>query len=249
MSARKCQTPAASPPPARRGCLASFCVTAVIVGLILYIVLLVASRTEGFKYAVSERLNEARVTELAIGRMWLSPGLTLVLEQITSDNQWTMDGPALQIDEMQLRWNWMGWVLPQRPRVREVRLQGARWRFVQDDEGAWQPAEFAGDALYWAARAGMEMPDPAPSGLTLLEEGIRFTVTDGALFWWDGEGGVAMALQGIRIQSDEAVLNNRRFNYQELTAASSFGNGRDQGGVERQFLQIDGEAVNISTEP
>lgn len=246
MSAKKRTTSAPPPPPPpRRGCLASFLVTSAIVWLILYVVLLVASRTEGFKYAVSERLNEPRETTLSVGRMWLSPGLTLVMEQITSDNQWTMDGPALQIDEMQLRWYWPGWVLPGHQRIKEVRLKGARWRFVKDDAGAWQPAEFASDALYWAARAGMSIPDPVPPALTLMPEGIRFTVTNGALFWWDGEGGVEMALQGIQIRSDEATLNKRRFNYQELTAASSFWNGRDHGRVERRFLQIDGEPVDL----
>ncbi len=243
MSAKKKSNPALPPP--RRGCLASFFITSAIILLILYIVLLVASRTEGFRYAVSDKVNEAQQTELAIERIWLSPSLTLVLEQVTAGEEWTMDGPALQIDEAQLRWNWLGWILPGRQRIRELRLQGARWRFVRDEQGEWQLAEFVGDALYWAGKAGMQWSESAPDAPTVLNPNIRLTVTNGSLFWWDGAGGVEMALQGIEMQSDEAFLNGRLFEYRELSASSRFWDGRDHGAIEQRFLWIDGDKVDL----
>lgn len=243
MSAKRKANPA--PPPPRRGCLSSFLVTSAIVLMIVYVVLLIASRTEGFRYAVSERVNEAQQTELAVERIWLSPSLNLVLEQVTAGEEWTMDGPALQIDEAQLRWDWLGWVFPGRQRVRELRLQGARWRFVRDSEGKWQPEEFVGDALYWAEKAGMQLSESAPEAPTVLNPEIRLTVANGSLFWWDGEGGVEKALQGIKIRSDTATLNGRLFEYQILEASSRFWNGNDHGAVERHLLRVDGDKVDL----
>lgn len=221
------------------GCAVQSVITLLVLLIIGYVLVLLAARTEGFKYTVEDRLSERWGLPVTVSRIWVKPDGVLVMEGVEGLVAALEGAPGIAVNEIQVRWSLWGWVWPGVPAVREVGIRDGQVTFQQDEEGVWQPGHFALDAeRIWdwvRAPDGTDAPEPQWS---------RPVHVDGLdLRWLDAAGQPLRVAESVDLQRERAVLRSRLFVCQDLSADRVFEQGREQPAVERVFLWIDGEPV------
>lgn len=224
--------------PRRGSAAGSFLLTLLIIFLIAYIGLLIASRTEGFKVMFTERIAAQYDLPMTVERMWLKPNLTLVLEDVRSLAE-QVDGTAdLTSAEWQMSWHpWRNEGL----RILEMRETVVHFR--KDMQGTWQPAIFAAQADRLAALIGAP-----PLSDNLVRNGLEpldWDWQDAELFWLTVEGHTLMSLQGVRTRVASATLVERTVQYQEVFVERPYWQNQDFSATEWSLLWVDGRPMGV----
>lgn len=224
--------------PRRGSAAGSFLLTLLVILLIAYIALLIASRTEGFKVMFTERIAEQYALPMTVERMWLKPDLTLVLENVRAVAQQEDGAADLESAEWQMAWH------PWRNEgLRILEMREAVIHFRQDAQGEWQPTVFAAQADRLAALIGAP-----PLSDELLRNGLHpldWDWQDAALFWLTADDRTLMSLQGVRARVAAATLVERQVQYQEVFVERPYWQNQDFSATEWSLLWVDGQPMGI----
>jgi hypothetical protein len=231
-------------PPAASGRLLSFFVTTLIVGIILYVAILIASRTAGFHYLVEERIEQHWQVPVQIERVWLKADGALVLEGIAARSDAWPAAAEMRLDEIQLRWQWRNLFRRGEPLLNTVEITGGGWTFQTDDQGIWRPTLFAGRATALARDLGLytDADTTAPSPLDPATQ-IHFNSVN--LVWRNADGSLLLALQEVDLRSTQTRMLGHELTLQEVVIGRGYWQDREQSRLERQLLWINNRPIPI----
>jgi hypothetical protein len=176
--------------------LGRFIFTIAAILVILYIGLLVISRTDGFRQLVKEHLRDTLCPQIEIHSVFVNHRLHLEINGFSAFCQ-SIEGTmcGVKVDHIKL------YLRPTlRPmiglEIDRIEAEGADIDYVVDSNGDLHPALMAplsvliGDLAKWetvdgaAAKATRTAkPDAAATLTTVLEKGIDWTITDSTVEW------------------------------------------------------------------
>lgn len=129
--------------------------TLILVG-ILYAGLLLVSRTEGFSDIVRGQLAKQFGLEMKVGSASLTPGLTLVLNEVEGHVPKHALKPGVSARRAVIRWRWSGFV-GGGSRLRTLSVEDAKVRFSPDGTGVWQPVAFSEVSTWFARQVHLDL--------------------------------------------------------------------------------------------
>ena len=228
----------------RSGCVVHTVVTCVILAIILYVVVLLAVRTEGVRYSVEERLSAAWGESTQVGSVWAKPDLTLVLEHVQTPDFDPHQGAGWRLDELRLHWSWRNALLPERRMLRRVEVEKGVWSFVRADADSWTPSHFVGDAAQVLEWLGIEARLAGTAPLVMLDSAIDIDLSSVDLYWWEAGNLEAFAL-GVSLVSQQGRMLDRHIHFQELRAARIGLDRWEREDVAVSYLWIDNAPVPL----
>jgi hypothetical protein len=222
-----------------------FIVTVLVIALILYIAAFFAVRTDGFRYMVEERLRENWAWPVTLERVWLNPDLSLVLVGIDSEGFEDREGAGIVIREARVSWSLARLLHPRRNALRAVEVYDGLFAFQADSAGAWQPIALHADAALLAEWCGITVDQPPEDTRRYLHNEVEVRVMRTDLYAWNRNNELVWSVQGLTFESDQATLLDRTFRLQRIAASSVYDGARTLGDVFREFLWMDGRALDV----
>ncbi|HOW97899.1 MAG TPA: hypothetical protein P5567_00750 [Kiritimatiellia bacterium] len=206
---------------------------------IVYLGLFLASRTQGFRLSVEDRLERALGLPVSLKRVEATPGLNLRLEGLASRDSEKNGRPGIRAHEVVLGWSLSGLVRPG-PLFQRVVIRGGAITFAPGSSGRWEPAALEPLGAQVAQWGGFELPAPeaagssapgdgneagpaapsaegAPTNTASWFEHVALEVRAARLAWWDAEGGERASAEGIDLLVTPVNLPNRPITHVHLT--------------------------------
>lgn len=161
-----------------------FWVTTVILILIVYVTVVMISRTDGFRDLVRQELSERVGFTVKIGASRLSPGLSIQLEDIRGFLR-TNEPPVVQIAAATLNVRWIPLLRGDLWPVEQLALQAPDFRFVATTNRGWQPLPWIHAALGPSLRLPGAESQALAAGVTewMRAQSVDLAITDGRLRW------------------------------------------------------------------
>lgn len=200
----------------RHSRLKPFVVTMVILLAVAYVAALLASRTEGFRSYVTERLGDRLGTAITVSKVHATPRLDLVFEDVASEGERSTGSAGFKIGKLKIDWSLASCVRARGFRPTAVAVDRAGISFAPGARGEWEPAAFAavGETIAgWAAVAiepgaggegqlkpAFQTEDKAASGIPPeMATGGRLTVRDSEISWWSVRGDELASVGDLRL--------------------------------------------------
>ncbi len=226
--------------------------------LILYVGLLLAARTEGFRSLMAQRWQKQWGVPLQIVSSALTPALELRLRGITTpepppDVKPTVSDesaaeapqPKLQAKEVRLIWSLLKF------KFTRIQVKGARIDFALDPDQGWLPESWARGAEQADAMTGwswmpkkMSRPAP-PHAWPRLGEG-EFTIQDLDIFWHASADGPVASVEKIFMNVTPLHPPGRTLTHVRLGARACRGeDGIMTGPFEAEWILYEGGCVRL----
>ena len=223
------QVPLSSPgQPSPRGFFHSFSgvvSTLLILLVILYLGLLLISRTAGFADIVRGQLDKRIGLEFTVGHATLTPAFGLVLEDVKGVVPKNSLRAGVEAKRIVIRWSWPKLFFGGDP-LHELRAESADLHFALDAAGRWQPAQF-GQISEWlagkmqldlkrytsiVARAAATNAAAQPEELDLFSE-RRVEIQNGLVHWQVVADSEIARADGVDLASTRVQLPNREITH------------------------------------
>lgn len=134
--------------------------TLAILAIMLYAAVLALSRSNGFRSYVETGLSEALGVEVSLIRVYITPGLELVMEDAVAGHP---DQPgAAGAKAGRIVVNGSPW-RPAGRRIRSVSVENGSLSLAPDASGAWAPAAVSAPIEALIHGAGLDLQDMRPS--------------------------------------------------------------------------------------
>lgn len=221
------------PPPRRTGPITHG--LGVLFGLvvILYAGLFFASRTDGFRGAVEERLERWLGLPVRLEKTALTPTLKLRLTGLASRESDKVGKPGVRAREVLVDWSLAGWIQRDGVALRRVVAQGAVLGFAPGESGHWEPAALEALSRRMAEWGGFQLSEPAAPAAaaessstnepprekqpaSLDWERIALDIREGSVGWWDAEGRELAAAEGVTLRITPLTTPRRRLTHIDL---------------------------------
>ena len=118
-----------------------FLVTTAIVVILLYLGLLLVSRTAGFRSLIAERLASEVGGSYKVGRSWFDMQLNLHASQIRSTGNARAQG-QIDVDRLTAHWSMEGLLSRDQPLIQKIQLDGISILAIHVENSGWQPEVF-----------------------------------------------------------------------------------------------------------
>lgn len=232
----------------------------VLMPLVVYVGLLIAGLTQGFRSLVAEKLSDATGLPIALERTFLSPTLTIHIRGITTrppkaeltaerDDAQRAPSPKVRASLSARRATLRpGWFFRS---VRELEVEEGRLCFVQNTAGAWQPKAMATSLKWMDPDAGFKLPGTsaptpevaapprAPGGNTggnAAGAGITLRFAQCEIVWLAADGTETASLKGM----DARIVPLKPQTGQDLTYVFLQAQALDQAhGVSLRGLRVE----------
>jgi hypothetical protein len=184
-----------TPPPAKKSgsmirSVRNAAITGAILLLIAYATGLAVGRTDGFRAIVAERLSRELGMPVRIDRVSVSPGYSLTLREVASDDAPRPGQAGLRAQRVEIQWRWSD--LWRRGRVGIDRIDVAKpvVVFARAADGGWKPESLAPLAEQLArhmqiATSSEPVSEPARADAA-PDAGARSATNAAAKFDWRG---------------------------------------------------------------
>lgn len=159
--------PLSSPgqPAPRRGFFHSFSglvSTAVLLLVIVYLGILLLSRTAGFAKIVAGQIEKRTGLACQVGHAALTPGLALVMQEVEAGVTKHPLHPGVKAKRVVIRWELTRFLTGGDP-LRELLAEDCDLHFALDDAGVWQPAPFGQVSEWLADKLRLDLSRYAPA--------------------------------------------------------------------------------------
>lgn len=166
------------PPQPGGGLLESitrFWVTTLVIVAILYVAVMMISRSDGFRDIVQQRLSLLAGMPVVVEGTRTDPWLNLELDGVVAGAA-TNRIPMLTVGHASLQWRWVPLLRGEGWPFRRLLAQDATLRFQQDTNGLWQPFP----ALHAMVAPAMKLPGAVTTNETVppVTEFLRSTRTE-----------------------------------------------------------------------
>jgi hypothetical protein len=220
-----------------------FISTTFILGLVGYVALYLAARTDGFRSFAQDYLGERLGVPVHIGKARATPALNVFFENLTSLRSNDEVAASFRADRVDLRWSLANGFRPEKPILREVEIKGLTISFAPAAAGGWEPAAFEPLAVRLAEWSGFEVEAPPAADLASAAEpeekdttrrigpafwdGCSVLIRDSRMLWW-GRGGEEQAFaEGVEFESTPIAVPSRDLQHFRLSIESArASNGR-----------------------
>ena len=216
--------------------LAHFILGCVGLLAVAYGAALLLSRTDGMRYLVGDRLEQQLGLPVRIGAMRLTPGLDLVLENVTTDDARTIQVERLEISGSLLQ------KLKGRPWLQSAEITGCRLAMTQSPGGRWSPAACMPMSEWLVRWCGIRIPslpltgapgqakDSAPGEKTLdaadlgvnesrgFHHQIPLKLRNGKIIWQDAQGGELASAGDIEVHITPLRTQTREMQHAVFSA-------------------------------
>lgn len=208
--------------------LRSFFITWIIIGGILYVGLLILSRTEGFRYTIAEKVSDRLGLSITIRSSYLTPDLDLVLGGVMGGGGGVLPEEAgfsveeVHMDLQPLRaiWHKASW-------VRGMELSHPSFNILREESG-FRPVwlqEFIEPLLHvsrldLAALQRESLGISSDSGIRQDRRIPRCRMMDSEWFWRKKDGSVERHLAHLELLIDQIQLPERHFEYVRIRSAN-----------------------------
>lgn len=118
-----------------------FLVTTAIVVILLYLGLLLISRTAGFRSLIAERLASEVGGSYKIGKSWFDMQLNLHASEIRSTGNAREQG-QIDVDRLTAHWSMEGLLSRDQPLIQKIHLDGISILAIHVENSGWQPEVF-----------------------------------------------------------------------------------------------------------
>ncbi len=213
--------------------------TVLILLVVLYVAVLVLSRTAGFRSLVEERIRTRWDWPVALESVWITPALNVEARGIRSVAEEEGVQPSFKIDRMAWVWTWKRLLHPERATVQRTRMEGARWVFQEDEEGVVQPAYLAAVARALAGYVGFA--SDLEEGALVLDGLAGDWVWDAVdVYWLDRAGHGQGVLQGVDYVSAEVAVPGHGLRTHRLRVRTVIRpDGRTDHDVATEWFRMD----------
>jgi hypothetical protein len=223
------------------GGLGALAVLMLLVVGALYVLALVASRTNGFKGYIRDRLDEALGLPVQVERAYLSLRLDVVIEGIGEPEGLVAGRPGLQIARLILRVApWRGWS-GALPAIRAIAASDVYVAVAKDDAGIWQPASLAPVVRRIGAWIGIDLPSHASeegrNAVAAVLFSRRLDVRNARITWY-GPSDTVLQATGMNWQNQPLEVADRILMYRSLAVTQLLlRDGQRMDNVRIDFLQ------------
>jgi hypothetical protein len=222
------QVPLSSPGlEPRRGFFHSFSggvSTLLILLAILYVGMLLLSRTAGFSEIVRGQLEKHIGLEFKVGHSALTPSFALVLEDVKGVVPKNVFKAGVAAKRVVIRWSWINYLVGGDP-LAELLAEDVDLLFAPDSTDRWQPAQFGQISDWLAQKMQLDLSryssrgsrssaaqDPSEDELDLFSE--RRVEMKNALVHWQVVAGSEIArADGVSLASTRVQLPNREITH------------------------------------
>ena len=226
--------------------------------LILYVGLLLAARTEGFRSLIAQRWQKQWGVPLQIVSSSLTPTLELRLRGITTvepppDVKPTVSDesaaeepqPRLQAKEVRLKWSLLMF------KFTRIQVKGARIDFAMNPAQGWVPEKWArwagqADAITGWSWMPKKTSEPAPSHAWPRLGESEFTIEDLDIFWHASADGPVASVEKIFMYATPLHPPGRTLMHVRLGAKACRGeDGIMSGPFEAEWILYEGGCVRL----
>jgi len=124
-----------------------FWVTIFIIAAILYLAIMVISRTEGFRDLVRQRLEIMSGMTLEVEQVRATLNLNLILEGVKEKPAETNRLSGLTVQRADLHWRLLPLIRGEGWPFKRLKMENVELRFTQARDGTWSPLSSLNDAL------------------------------------------------------------------------------------------------------
>jgi len=131
--------PQAAPKSSLVETITRFWVTLVIILIILYVAILMISRTDGFRGVVRQRLEMLSGMNLSVDRVYAKPRLDLVVEGLREATNAAHAVSSFEINRIEFAWRWVPLIRGEGWPFRRLHIQDGQMMFTQKPDKSWTP--------------------------------------------------------------------------------------------------------------
>lgn len=229
-------------------------VVVLLIGLlgIAYAAVLVASRAEGFRAYVQDRLGQAVGWPVLIERAYVSLALNVICEGVAVEGGLVAGRPGFQVERLTLKvspWNlWRG----MDDAIQGLDMEDVYVAVARDEQGAWQPAAPAAALRRIAGWLGSDLPAVSAEEFVDKAWAVLFSKPlrlSRARATWYGERDVLFEMTGADWRNEIVRVAGCEFMYRILTVAEAGMSGRERlKGVRLEFLQTPEKTIVLRAE-
>lgn len=224
--------------------------TLLILLLILYIVGLVASRTDGFRSIIAQRLEKIVGMPVKVDRASLAMNYALTLRGVATEGEPRVGVAGVRARQVDVEWRWSNLWRHGRLGIARLKIDRPEIAFAEREDGTWSPSRLAQGGEFILRQLNVSLPgkkavsvsdateaeklpvsSPDKSALAAVGIGLDANVSfkRGEVVWWArGSDAPLASIEGASLSVTPVHLPGREITHYLLTvdrAASAGGPG------------------------